>query len=124
LLACLGVAAFAPDARAEQRGYLVRIVGRVVSVDQRDGKIVLHHGMLETANPADEPCLVPRNRLRFIRAGMDISALADTRHRPWKLIELRRFTDTISPPPSGSSVRLAVELPSEFQVKERADRTL
>jgi hypothetical protein len=75
----------------EQRGYLVTVVGRVVAVDRASGRIVLHHGMLETADAGDVTCTVPPDRLRYIQPGMELSATADTRHRTWRLIDIRHF---------------------------------
>ena len=78
-------------AAAEQRGYLVTVVGRVVSVDRARAKIVLRHGMLETTRAGDEVCLVPRRLLRYLRPGMDVTATADTRQRPWRLTQVQHF---------------------------------
>lgn len=90
----------------EQRGYLMPVVGRVVSVDRATGRIVLHHGMLETVDAGDVTCTVPADRLRYIQPGMELSATADTRHRTWRLTDVRRFRaggDSASPP-SGVAV--------------------
>ncbi len=87
----------------EQRGYLMPVVGRVVSVDRATGRIVLHHGMLETVDAGDVTCTVPADRLRYIQPGMELSATADTRHRTWRLTDVRRFHGDGDPaaPPSG-----------------------
>jgi Cu/Ag efflux protein CusF len=106
----LGVAVIAlvsasPAALAqEQRGYLVPIVGRVVSVDRASGRIVLHHGMLETVDAGDVTCTVPPNRLRYIQPGMELSATADTRHRTWRLTDVRRFRSDGGAPSTPSGV--------------------
>jgi Cu/Ag efflux protein CusF len=75
----------------EQHGYLMPVVGRVISVDRASGRIVLHHGMLETVDAGDVTCTVPPDRLRYIQPGMELSATADTRHRTWRLTDVRRF---------------------------------
>jgi len=82
---------FGSPAAAEQPGYLVTVVGPVVSVDRLRAKIVLHHGMLETTPAGDEVCLVPRRLLRYLRPGMDVTATADTRRHPWRLTQLQHF---------------------------------
>lgn len=85
------IAPSAAQAQEQQRGYLVSVVGRVVAVDRASGRIVLHHGMLETSDAGDVTCTVPPNRLRYIQPGMELSAIADTRHRTWRLIDIHRF---------------------------------
>ena len=105
LPALAAAVALALPASADQRGYLMPVIGRVVSVNHHRGTIVLHHGMLETLNPGDETCVVPRGNLQSIHPGMDLSAVADTRHRPWRLIQVRRFrADRPHPDPSGAGV--------------------
>ncbi len=94
---------------ADQPGYLVTVVGRVVSVDRANGTIVLHHGMLETAEPADERCTIPGQSLRFLRRGMDISATADTRRHPWRLRDVRPLhVDERTTPSGAGATRLAL----------------
>jgi Cu/Ag efflux protein CusF len=88
----------------EQRGYLMPVVGRVVSVDRASGRIVLHHGMLETVDAGDVTCTVPPDRLRYIQPGMELSATADTRHRTWHLTDVRRFRSDGSVPSTPSGV--------------------
>ena len=90
-LALGAVITFSAALAQEQHGYLVTVVGRVVAVDRASGRIVLHHGMLETANAGDVTCTVPADRLRYIQPGMELSAIADTRHRTWRLIDIRHF---------------------------------
>ncbi|HYZ17371.1 MAG TPA: hypothetical protein VE591_13260 [Candidatus Acidoferrum sp.] len=98
---------FGAPATADQPGYLVTVVGRVVSVDRAKGMIVLHHGMLETAEPADERCSVPTQSLRFVRRGMDIWATADTRRHPWRLRDVRPLHIDQQTLPSSQAARLA-----------------
>jgi Cu/Ag efflux protein CusF len=81
----------AAQGQEQQRGYLMPVVGRVVSVDRASGRIILHHGMLETVDAGDVTCTVPADRLRYIEPGMELSATADTRHRTWRLTDVRRF---------------------------------
>jgi Cu/Ag efflux protein CusF len=88
----------------EQRGYLVTVVGRVVAVDRASGRIVLHHGMLETADAGDVTCTVPADRLRYIQPGMELSAVADTRHRTWRLIDIRHFHGDSGAAPGSAGV--------------------
>ena len=105
LPALAGVMALALPVSADQRGYLMPVIGRVVSVNHHRGTIVLHHGMLETLNAGDETCVVPRGKLESIQPGMDLSAVADTRHRPWRLLMIRRFrADQPHPDSTGSGV--------------------
>lgn len=85
------VPALAAPAGAEQGGYLVTVVGRVISVDRGGSKIVLHHAMLETTPAGDEVCLVPRRLMRYLRPGMNVTATADTRRHPWRLTQLQHF---------------------------------
>ena len=80
-----------PAVGQEQHGYLMPVVGRVISVDRASGRIVLHHGALETVDAGDVTCTVPPDRLRYIQPGMELSATADTRHRTWRLTDVRRF---------------------------------
>jgi Cu/Ag efflux protein CusF len=103
----------------EQHGYLMPVVGRVISVDRASGRIVLHHGMLETVDPGDVTCTVPADRLRYIQPGMELSATADTRHRTWRLTDVRRFhVDT----PTGSpSSRVAIDGISQQIVSQGLD---
>jgi Cu/Ag efflux protein CusF len=99
------VSGFPAALAQEQRGYLMPIVGRVVSVDRASGRIVLHHGMLETVDAGDVTCSVPPSRLRYIQPGMELSATADTRHRTWRLIDVRRFrSDGSAPTSSGVAI--------------------
>jgi Cu/Ag efflux protein CusF len=88
----------------EQHGYLVTVVGRVVTVDRASGRIVLHHGMLETVDAGDVTCTVPPDRLRYIQPGMELSAVADTRHRTWRLIDIRHFHGDSGSAPGSSGV--------------------
>lgn len=102
LVALSGLLVAAPAA-GEQHGYLVPVVGRVVSVDRTRGSIVLHHGMLETTSPGEERCIVPHRLLRFFRPGMELRAKADTSRRPWRLTEVEHFhTERRGPPPGDS----------------------
>ncbi len=102
VLGALG-SGFSPGFAQAQRGYLMPVVGRVISVDRASGRIVLRHGMLETVDAGDVTCTVPPGRLRYIQPGMELSAVADTRHRTWRLSDVRRFrTDGGAPSaPSG-----------------------
>ena len=105
LPALAGAVALALPVSADQRGYLMPVIGRVVSVNHHRGTIVLHHGMLETLNPGDETCVVPRGNLQSIHPGMDVSAVADTRHRPWHLHQVHRFrADRPHSDPGGAAV--------------------
>jgi len=88
----------AAPAAAERQGYLVTIAGRVVSVDRAHGTIVLRHGMLETTSPGVETCLVPPRLLKYFRAGMELTARADTSRRPWRLTEVQHFHVRREPP--------------------------
>jgi hypothetical protein len=88
----------AAPAAAERQGYLVRIAGRVVSVDRAHGTIVLRHGMLETTSPGVETCLLPPRLLKYFRAGMELTARADTSRRPWRLTEVQHLRVRRDPP--------------------------
>jgi len=89
--ALLAAEIVATPATAAQHGYLFSVVGRVVSADRARGTLVLRHGMLETMAPGTETCRVPTAALRIVRPGMMIQATADTRHHPWRLLDLRLF---------------------------------
>ncbi len=97
----------------EQRGYLMPVVGRVISVDRASGRIVLHHGMLETVDAGDVTCTVPADRMRYIEPGMELSATADTRHRTWRLSDVRRFRVGGGNPSAPSGVASA-DFPSKL----------
>jgi Cu/Ag efflux protein CusF len=100
----------------EQRGYLMPVFGRVISVDRTTGRIVLHHGMLETVDAGDVTCTVPPDRLRYIQPGMELSATADTRHRTWRLTDVRRFHgdgDPASPPSGIAAERISQQIVSQ-----------
>lgn len=100
----LAAAVLAGPAAAAQRGYLFSIVGRVMSTDRAHGILVLRHGMLETMSPGDETCEVTPSELRGVRPGMTISATADTRHRPWRLRQVRPFGTSGDRPRLGGRV--------------------
>ncbi|HEX3549417.1 MAG TPA: hypothetical protein VHT53_03540 [Candidatus Elarobacter sp.] len=87
----LAAGVLAEPAAAAQRGYLFSVVGRVLSADQSHGTLVLQHGMLETMPSGSERCEAPPSALRALRPGMTITAVADTRHRPWRLRDVRPF---------------------------------
>ena len=97
---------FAAPAAAERQGYLVTIAGRVVSVDRAHGTIVLRHGMLETTSQGIETCVVPPRLLKYFRAGMELTARADTSRRPWRLTDVQHLRVRRDPPPHDP--RLAV----------------
>jgi hypothetical protein len=101
VLTALVAVLYASPAGAERHGYVVTVVGRVVSVDRAHGTIVLHHGMLETTSPGEERCLVPRRLLKYFRAGMELTARADTSRRPWRLTEVQHFRANRQQPPPG-----------------------
>lgn len=107
------VSGFPAALAQEQRGYLMPVVGRVVSVDRASGRIVLHHGMLETVDAGDVTCTVPPDRLRYIEPGMELSATADTRHRTWRLTDVRRFHIDGGNPAAPSGVATA-DFPSKL----------
>ena len=99
VLTALGGFVCVPPAAAERQGYLVTVAGRVVSVDLAHGTMVLRHGMLETTSPGEETCLVPRRLLKYFRAGMELTARADTSRRPWRLTGVQHFRVRREPPP-------------------------
>lgn len=108
LVAVLACLFFALPAAAEQHGYLVSVVGRVLSVDRAHGTILLRHGMLETTPAGREVCVVPRKLLRYFRPGMDLTATADTSRRPWRLREVQHFHADGNDRPTRATARVAL----------------
>ena len=98
----------ASTALAAQRGYLMSVAGQIVSVDPARGTVVLHHGMLETADAGNERCRVEKKILRALRRGMFITATADTRHHPWRLSDVRPVTNADDERTPGSTTRVSV----------------
>jgi len=70
--------------------------------------------------PATSP-VRSAGRLRYIQPGMELSATADTRHRTWRLTDVRRFRIDGGNPAAPSGVA-SVEFPSNCKVKESTRR--
>lgn len=91
-LLTMGVLAAMPSAScATDPGYDIWFSGRVLAVEQQPALLRIARGPTETAAASVEMFTIARKRLKFVHPGMEIQALADTRHRPWRILRLRIY---------------------------------
>ena len=107
LLLVLVVAGTVAVAVAVEPGYDIWFAGKIVSVDQRHGTLLIARGPTQTSGQAIEVCRLDRGPLHRLRAGMSIMAEADTRTHPWRIIHLRIFKNTVDRPRHWSVIAFA-----------------
>lgn len=81
--------AYAAATPAGAHGYEMWFVGQIRALDVPHGRIRIARGPTETADAAIVECVIPRRAARKLRVGMDVSAEADTRRVPWRILHLR-----------------------------------
>jgi|GEM_PF-4224837 len=101
-LACLPLVS--ASARASERGYDIWFSGQVVSIDAPRRRLRIARGPTETADRAIEECIASAADLRRVKPGMHVEAQADTRRRPWILLQLHEMQLRTTRPTSRVSV--------------------
>jgi hypothetical protein len=76
-------------ASANAHGYEIWFAAKILSVDERAGRIRIARGPTETAVAAVIDCRIARRAVRRVYPGMLVDIQADTRSEPWRIIHLR-----------------------------------